>query len=302
MKAISLYLDELRRRGGCTVAEHPAMRRLCTFRVGGTVAAAVFPEDADTLAFAVRRAAAAGIPLRVIGAGSNILPRDEAWEGVVLVTTKLKKLEKSQEYILADCGTPLNTLVLFCTKCGLAGTECLYGIPGTVGGAVYMNAGAHGTAMADVLTAAEVLDTESGRTHRLSGDEFRFSYRHSLFQEERRLLLLRAAFLLPAGDGRALSETVRRVTRTRLESQPIAYPSAGSVFRRPPEGEVWRMVDRCGLRGFSVGGAQVSEKHAGFIINRGGATAQDVRTVAETVRARVRTVCGVSLSYEIEIW
>ena len=131
VKTISLYLDELRQRGGCTVAGQPAMRQLCTFRLGGTVAAAVFPDDAETLTFAVRRASSAGIPFRIIGAGSNILPRDEAWEGVVLVTTKLNKIEKFEEYVAADCGISLNTLVLFCAKRGMAGTECLYGIPGT---------------------------------------------------------------------------------------------------------------------------------------------------------------------------
>ena len=177
--------------------------------------------------------------------------------------------------------------------------EFAYGIPGSVGGAVFMNAGAYGGEMKDILVEAEYLD-EEGNIVTIPASELGLSYRSSIFQQHRRWLILSAVFRLEKGDSKVIAETMRETMSKRIEKQPLDYPSCGSTFKRPQGNYASKLIDDCGLRGFTVGGAQVSEKHCGFVINRGGATTADILALIEEVRKKVKEMTGYELDCEIE--
>ena len=299
-----LLLEEAAKEQGCdlSVGRDVAMAPLFSFRSGGRAAVTVSPPDPDSFVRLLRAVRKSGHPYRILGNGTNQLPPDNGFPGVLFLTGRMRKMEKDGTYIVAECGTLLNELILFGAANGLGGMEALYGIPGSVGGAVRMNAGAHGAETGAFLSSADILDVESGRVFSAPAASLGLSYRHSLFMERTNYILLRARFSLCPEPVQQIRAGIAEVTRIRCASQPLAYPSAGSVFRRPPEGEAWRFIDRCGLRGFRIGGAQISEKHAGFIVNRGGAHTGDVYALAEFCRRRVYEQCGVRLYREIEFF
>lgn len=273
---------------------------LTTFRIGGVADAVIAPTALSDLCALVRGAWVRGIPYRILGAGSNLLAPDEGFCGAVFLTRRLNKISINENYVTADCGISLNTAILAAMHRGLGGLSALYGIPATVGGAVYMNAGAHGSEISRYLVRVEVFDAETGRRFFLSRRALCFSYRHSRLQEKKNLVLLRACFCLPFADADATHAEIREVCRRRCASQPLEFPSAGSAFRRPAATEAWRLLDAAGMRGKRIGGAEVSEKHAGFIINRGGATALDVRRLLSLCEERVKALFDVKLVREIE--
>ena len=284
-----------------TVLFEKTLASLTTFHIGGVADAVISPPSVSSLCTLVCAAKAQGIPYRILGAGSNILAPDEGFQGLVFLTKKLNKISINGNYVLAECGLPLNSLILHTMRHGLGGMSSLYGIPASVGGAVYMNAGAHGDEISRHLVKAEVLDAESGVRFYLANDELSFAYRTSVLQSQKNLVLLRAYFCLPS----VLCEETRReiceVCRRRRDSQPLEFPSAGSAFRRPEGGvEAWRLIDAAGLRGMRIGGAEISKKHAGFIVNCGGATASDVRALLDICQERVGALFGVRLVREIE--
>lgn len=286
-------------RGG--MIENAPLARLVTFRIGGPVAAAITPADISSFSHALSLCRRAGVPFRIIGGGSNLLPSDEGYFGVVFLTKQLNKHEFFGTKCVAECGTPLAALIMAAARRGLGGIERLSGIPATLGGAAVMNAGAHGAEISDVLEEVEVLSPFDGRRFRLGRSALAFSYRHSLFSERRDLVILRAVLALRPTDGETAVATVRETIARRLATQPLSLPSAGSVFRRPrPDIEVWRLLDGVGLRGARVGDAQISEKHAGFIVNRGAARAADVRALIEQAKARVFATYQIKLTEEIE--
>ena len=275
---------------------------LCSFRIGGPISFVLSPADIPSLCLLTRELYEGGVPYLVLGAGSNILPPDEGYCGVVLLTSCLRKMHLSGERLTVLCGTPLGESILFAARNGLCGMERLYGIPATVGGAIFMNAGAHGMSIADTLESVSLYDPATDTVSSLSCAEMQFSYRHSMLQDHKRLVLLSATFCLSAGCREDILQTVQKTLRIRIASQPLQYPSAGSTFRRPrPDTEVWRLIDACGLRGYRTGDAQISEKHAGFIINRGKATAADVRELIATARREVLHTFGILLIPEVEI-
>lgn len=297
-------LFEFKQKGLCRF-EHWVDRpfsELCTFRVGGRVAHTIAPLDLASLCIILKTLYASVVPYFVLGGGSNVLPPDEGYEGVLILTSRLREISFFGDRLLASCGATLNECILRSANEGLSGLERLYGIPATVGGAIYMNAGAHGSAVSDCLESVELYDPDVDATFLLTPVEMLFSYRESILQMRRQFVVLRVTFSLARGDRESIRQAIRDTVRRRSLSQPLQYPSAGSAFKRPrADTEVWRLMDRCGLRGYTVGGAQISEKHAGFIINRGGATAQDVSELISLARREVLHNTGILLIPEIEL-
>lgn len=275
-----------------------------TVRVSTFAAFYFVAEDEVSFCHAARLAGQMGVPWKIVGAGSNLIPPDYGFDGVILSARRLRAVSVQNETVTVGCGCCLQDLLLFLAREGLGGMESLYGIPGTVGGAIRMNAGAHGCAVSDCLLGVRVFDTGTGKCTYMTAAELRPSYRSTILQSHAGYVVLSADFRLREGSSSAdLHRRIADVTRKRLRSQPIGEPSAGSVFRRPmPDMEVWRLVDACHLRGAVYGGAQISEKHAGFFINRGDATAKDMRWLLFLVQKRVWDVCHVALMPEVEFF
>ena len=237
----------------------------------------------------------------VIGNGTNLLAPDEGLDRLVIETSGLSRLEDGEEAgtILAGAGVSLARLADFACKRGLTGLEFAHGIPGTVGGGVCMNAGAYGGELKQVITGVSALFPEEG-VQFLSGEELAFGYRRSFLTERPEVTVLSAVFRLVPGDPEAIRETMRELMAKRKASQPLELPSAGSTFKRPEGYFAGTLIDQCGLKGKTVGGAQVSEKHAGFVVNRGGATCADIRELIRQVQETVWEKTGVRLKPEVK--
>lgn len=270
-----------------------------TFKIGGACALAVFPQNREELALAIRASRGLGIRYAVIGKASNILFADEDFGGMMIFTSRMTQITEENGLLYAEAGVGLGALAAFAEKKSLSGLEFAYGIPGSVGGAVFMNAGAYGGEISDVTVYSDYYDPETDAFGRLTGDEQRFSYRKSIYSVNENLIILGAAFELKAGNKEEIRSLMNENLRKRREKQPLEYPSAGSAFKRPEGDFAARLIDECGLKGFSVGDAAVSEKHAGFVINKGNATAKDVRALMEEVARRVLEQFGVKLESEI---
>lgn len=280
-------------------ANEPMARRT-TMRAGGGARWLLMPENVAQAAEILRICHENGIKPFFLGNGSNLLVRDEGYEGVVIATGNLPDLyREGVGTVVAEGGVLLPRLAAFAAEQGLSGLEFAGGIPGSVGGGVRMNAGAYGGEIAQRLVWVEYLD-ERGQLGRLKGEECAFGYRHSIFCQEN-WLVVRAGFALEQGDAAAIRATMAELNQKRREKQPLEYPSAGSTFKRPEGHFAAALIDQCGLKGLRVGDAQISEKHAGFLINRGNATAADILALMDQVRRRVRQETGVTLEPEIEI-
>lgn len=281
------------------VQRNVSLRRLCTMQIGGLSEAAVWPTDVPSFCRLLLLAKENDVPYLVLGGGSNLIPGDTPFHGVVLITHRLQKTEISGIKIKAECGCAMNQLILHAQKEGLGGMECLYGIPGTVGGAVKMNAGAHGTEIGARLENAVLFSPTTGVARAFSQEELSFSYRYSLLQQRSELVLLEATFRGVSEDPKRIKAQIAEVVRRRRQTQPLDMPSAGSIFRRPCHGEIWRMVDACGLRGLMIGDAQISEKHAGFIVNRGHARTADVCRLIACMHTNIYRSFGVRAVPEV---
>lgn len=274
---------------------------LSTMRAGGRAARLYRPADADDFISAVRELGASGEKPLVLGKGSNVMISHRGFDGTVLLTEALiASGTDGDSGFWCEAGLGLSSAALIAAGRGLRGLEFAYGIPGSVGGGVYMNAGAYGGEMKDAVRAVLCADSR-GELFLLEGKELEFGYRDSVFKR-RGLYALKVFFALEAGEAGAIRAKMADNMARRREKQPLEYPSCGSVFKRPEGGYAGALIERCGLKGLSVGGAQVSEKHAGFIINRGGASARDVEELIETVRREVRANTGVLLETEVEIY
>ena len=288
------YLPDL------TFRREEPMREHCSFRVGGPARRMAFPGTGEQLVILLQLAEDCGARPLVLGKGSNILPPDGGMDRLVIETSRLAALEAGEDgTILAEAGVPLARLAEFAAHRSLAGLEFAHGIPGTVGGALCMNAGAYGGEMKDVVEEVTLLLPEG--VQRFSGAEMAFGYRHSFLSEHPEAVAIRARFRLPPGDESAIRERMRELMGKRRASQPLEYPSAGSTFKRPEGYFAGTLIDQCGLKGLTVGGAQVSEKHAGFVINRGGATAADILALIQEVQRRVLAEKGVMLQPEVKL-
>ena len=291
------YLPDLR------MACDEPMSRHTSFRVGGPAKRMAFPDRGEQLVLLLDQAERLGARPLVIGNGTNLLAPDEGLDRLVIDTSAgLDRLEAGDASgtVMAEAGVSLARLADFACRQGLTGLEFAHGIPGTVGGAVCMNAGAYGGEMAQVVSEVSVLFPEAGiRT--LSGADLVFGYRRSFLTERPDAVVLRASFRLGPGDPDAIRASMRELMEKRRASQPLEWPSAGSTFKRPEGHFAGTLIDQCGLKGLTVGGAQVSEKHAGFVINRGGASAADIRELIRQIQERVLAETGVRLEPEVKI-
>ena len=291
------YLPDLR------MACDEPMSRHTSFRVGGPAKRMAFPDRGEQLVLLLDQAERLGARPLVIGNGTNLLAPDEGLDRLVIDTSAgLDRLEAGDASgtVMAEAGVSLARLADFACRQGLTGLEFAHGIPGTVGGAVCMNAGAYGGEMAQVVSEVSVLFPEAGiRT--LSGADLAFGYRRSFLTERPDAVVLRASFRLGPGDPDAIRASMRELMEKRRASQPLEWPSAGSTFKRPEGHFAGTLIDQCGLKGLTVGGAQVSEKHAGFVINRGGASSADIRELIRQIQEWVLAETGVRLEPEVKI-
>lgn len=276
------------------------MSRHTTFRIGGPARRMVRPASEESCAALLEAAEAAGWPVLMVGNGSNLLVDDGGLDGLVVHTGRLDGVERTgAATIRAQAGLSLARLASFAQREGLGGLEFAHGIPGSLGGAVSMNAGAYGGELSQVVTAASVWLPGQGRL-RLDREGLCFGYRQSLFSR-RRGAVLAAEFSLQEKAPDEIRSLMEELGRRRREKQPLEFPSAGSVFKRPAGHFAGALIEQCGLKGTRVGGAQVSDKHAGFIINTGGAASADVRELIRTIQRVVREKTGVELEPEVRM-
>jgi len=282
---------------GCTVTRNLPLAEHTSFHIGGTAAIAVAAGDAAALPTLLRICRESGIPWMPLGRGSNLLVSDRGFDGAVFFAPVGPPAVNGCE-IACPAGTPLKELCRAARDAGLSGLEFAYGIPGAVGGGLFMNAGAYDGQLSDVVTAAVVADADGVRT--VLAEEMQLGYRHSVFMQTRDSLILSVTVKLTPDDPTAIGARMDEFMRRRREKQPLEFPSAGSYFKRPVGYFAGALIEQCGCKGLRVGGAEVSEKHAGFVINRGGATCRDVLALESEVRRRVRDTFGVTLEREVQ--
>lgn len=277
------------------------MSRYTTFRVGGPADVLVNIASAQEVKTAVLAARRVGVPVTVIGNGSNLLVRDGGVRGLVLrIAGGFSAIRQEGNRLCVQSGASLHSVAAYALDAELGGLAEIAGIPGTMGGGVIMNAGAYGAELSDVVTRVDAIALSDLKPLRFEGDALGFSYRHSAMMDAG-VVVLEIALQLHPQNGASIRARMDDLMRARREKQPLEYPSAGSTFKRPEGHFAARLIDECGLRGLRVGQAQVSDKHAGFIVNLGNATASDILTLMEQVRQRVQKAKGVSLHPEVRI-
>lgn len=278
------------------------MAKHTSFHIGGPVEIMAFPKTANELSDILKLSRLLDCDCAILGAGTNILASDEARNGIVIC---LKDCMDGMERLDGDrirvfAGVTMSRAAVFAAGQGLSGLEFAHGIPGTVGGGVYMNAGAYGGEICQVCESVDVMRAD-GRVETLSAEQMRFSYRHSCLEEEYGIVLSAVFQLIPKPQEQIRAQMQELMSR-RKASQPLDLPSAGSAFKRPVGGYAAALIDQTGLKGFRIGGAAVSEKHAGFVVNLGNATAADVRCLLKTVSDKVYDATQIRLEPEIRIW
>ena len=275
------------------------MKNHIYFKVGGPADILLTPTSIDQLSETVKVCNENNIPYYIIGNGSNLLVKDGGIRGVVITLTKLDKIQSKGNLIKAEAGVLLKDVSERAVENSLTGFEFACGIPGSIGGAVFMNAGAYDGEIKNVILEAEVLDSD-GNIIILNRDELDLGYRTSKVMKEN-FIVLSAIFQLELGDKEKIQDRVNELTRKREEKQPLEYPSAGSTFKRPEGYFAGKLIQDAGLKGYSIGGASVSEKHSGFVINKGGATAKDILNLIEHIQNEVKKQFGVDLHPEVRI-
>ena len=284
-----------------TYEREAPLAKYTSFRIGGPARRMAFPKDGSQMVLLITFARACGARPLVIGNGTNLLFPDEGVDRLVVNTREYAGVSMDAGgRITAESGASLARTAIFAQQRGLTGLEFAHGIPGSVGGAVCMNAGAYGGEMRQVVESAFVLFPDEG-VKQLRGEELAFSYRHSLLTDRPDAVVLSAVFALEAGKPEEIRAKMEELMTRRKASQPLEYPSAGSTFKRPEGYFAAALIDECGLKGLTVGGAQVSEKHAGFVINRGGATCADVTALMAEIQRRVWEEKGVRLEPEVKV-
>ena len=293
-------LNDGRRETSCQVCPYERMAPHTSFRIGGKADLMLVPDNPDALSFILSYLTSAKIPYRVVGNLTNCLVDDGGYAGVFIRTTRLRDVRVEGHVVEAEAGATLARVSQVAMEAELGGFESLSGIPGSVGGALAMNAGAYGRSISDVLVSAVVYDVQKGSFQEMTGQALHFAYRSSDIDDHRFVAVSARFGLTPRPRGEIAME-IRQLTEQRRATQPLEFPSAGSVFKRPPNDYAGRLIEAAGLKGMRIGDAEVSVKHAGFIVNRGHATAKDVRALISLVQERVREESDVLLSPEIEI-
>ena len=278
------------------------MERHTSLRIGGAAEVMAFPKTEEELAELLKLSALLDCKCAILGAGTNVLAPDEGVSGLVICLKDcLNGMEKlSGTRIRVMAGVTMSRAAVFAANLGLSGLEFAHGIPGTIGGGVYMNAGAYGGEICQICHRVEVMNRQ-GNTRWLSNAEMEFSYRHSVLETSDDLVIC-AEFNLTPDQPEEIKARMKELIGKRSASQPLDLPSAGSAFKRPVGGYAAALIDQAGLKGFRVGNAGISEKHAGFAVNLGGATAKDMKELLQTVSDRVFAQSGIRLEPEIRIW
>ena len=296
IEKISAALPDVELRFGEALARHTS------FRIGGPAQVMAFPKNEEELIRCLGFAREQGIRPRILGAGTNILAPDEGVEGLILCLKEnfdgMTRLDDTHIRVMS--GVTMTRAAVFAANLGLSGLEFAHGIPGTVGGGVYMNAGAYGGEICQVCSRVALMDPD-GTMRILPGCGMDFGYRHSCLEHDPGIVVW-AEFALTPEQPETIKEKMRELMAKRKASQPLDLPSAGSAFKRPVGGYAAALIDQAGLKGFRVGGAAVSEKHAGFAVNLGGATAADVLALLEQVSDKVFEHSGIRLEPEIRLW
>ena len=293
---ISAFLPEVELKYEEPMAKHTS------FRIGGPAEVMAFPKNGEELSQILKVSALLDLNPAILGAGTNVLAPDEGIRGLVVCLKDclggMERLDDTRIRVAA--GVTMTRAAIFAANLGLSGMEFAHGIPGTVGGGVYMNAGAYGGEICQVCQCVEVMDYEGNLT-RFCRTDMDFSYRHSILEETDRIVIS-ADFALTPDDPEAIKARMKELQGKRSASQPLDLPSAGSAFKRPVGGYAAALIDQAGLKGCQVGGAAISTKHAGFAVNLGGATASDVRNLLKQVSDRVFENSGIRIEPEIRIW
>lgn len=295
-----LKLTSLCQNLECEYILNAPMKDYTTFQIGGPCDVLVRPYDEGQTAALIQFCAANGIRWQVIGNGSNLLVPDGGVSGAVIqIGSNFSYIRKSlkEGEILCAAGASLSAAAAFAQKEGLTGLEFAWGIPGNVGGALFMNAGAYGGEMKDVVVCADYVDG-MGNTRTIAASEMQLGYRHSVFSEKD-WCITKVKLQLRPGDPAEIRRTMEDLMERRKSKQPLEYPSAGSVFKRPEGNYAGALIEQCGLKGRQIGGAQVSEKHAGFIVNRGGASSWDVTQLIREIQNTVAEQTGYRLECEL---
>ena len=302
MENLELAIQEIKEAlPGLQLLERENMAEHCSFRIGGPARALAVPQDVTGLARICYLLKKHELAPYILGNGTNILFPDEGLPDLFLISTeKLNRLFLLPDgAIYAESGVPLSKLANFAQQNGLTGLEFASGIPGTVGGGMIMNAGAYGGELKDAVESVVIYFLPEQAVYELSNEQCRFGYRSSLFQKMPGCVVLSAVFRLKEGDREEIAAKMRELNARRREKQPLDLPSAGSAFRRPEGHYAAALIDEAGLKGYTVGGAQVSEKHAGFVVNIGGATSHDVYDLMMHIRKTVFEHSGVVLEPEM---
>ena len=293
---ISALLNDLELRFNEPMAKHTS------FRIGGPAEVMAFPKNADELSAILRAAASLQVKPVILGAGTNVLAPDAGLKGLCICLKDcmdgMELLEGNRIRVMA--GVTMTRAAVFAANHGLSGMEFAHGIPGSVGGGVYMNAGAYGGEICNICESVDVMDL-AGNIRTLSNEEMQFSYRHSLLEDEGGIVV-GAVFHLVPGSTEEIKAKMKELQGKRSASQPLDLPSAGSAFKRPVGGYAAALIDQAGLKGYTVGGAAISTKHSGFAVNIGDATAEDVKVLLKQVSDRVFDHSGIRLEPEVRIW
>lgn len=297
-KQFSVFLES-RNNKELEYKTNAALSDYSTFKIGGPADFIVMPYSAEALIATLECAKNSNVRCEVIGNGSNILFADEGFRGAIICTSKMNKVLFSKNECVCDAGVLLSLLSLTALKKSLTGLEWAYGIPGSVGGAIYMNAGAYGGEISTLVKESVYFDPSSGKVKKFSNAEHEFSYRHSVFADKNFVILSAVLVLKGEEDREKIKAVMDDFMFRRRSKQPLEYPSAGSVFKRYPGYYTAQIIDKAGLKGCRVGGAQVSQKHAGFIVNADNATSKDVLKLIDIIKEKIYGLYNINIETEI---
>jgi len=279
--------------------ENEPLSSHCTFRIGGNAKLFVIPRDESQLIKVVSLVKETGVRFVAVGKGSNVIFPDNGFDGVVIATVGMNSYHINGGTVTADAGMSITELAAVVGKEGLTGLEFAYGIPGTIGGALFMNAGAYDGEISFILTESRYFDTSTGEIGVIRGKDHLFGYRESIYRTYPERIIIGATFSLSRGNKSEIESKMQDFMSRRREKQPLEFPSAGSSFKRYPGYFTAKLIDEAGMKGARVGGAAVSEKHAGFIINVGGATAADVRVLSDMIIEKIYAIHGFYIEREM---
>jgi UDP-N-acetylmuramate dehydrogenase len=292
------FKNELKKINNLEISLNEPLKKHTSFKIGGPADFFLTPHEINALKGSLKLIKAYNLPLFILGRGSNIIAGDLGYRGVIIYTGKLNKISIKGEKIITECGVSLSSLANKAMENNLSGLEFASGIPGTIGGAVFMNAGAYGGEIKDILKEAYLLDY-SAEEKKLKNNDLKLSYRYSILQEKE-LIVTEITLELKRGKKEKISVLMKDLNLKRKEKQPLEWPSAGSIFKRPDNYYSGPLIEKAGMKGIRIGDAQVSEKHAGFIINLGNATAKDLTELIKKVQKEVYKTSGILLKVEPE--